>query len=64
MRRVDFQTSFLHVALPEFLKKCFRERILVPAPRRRIGVSADIFGIYDVPYEEGSETGSGRVCRE
>ena len=27
-------------------------------------MSADIFGIYDVPYEKGSETGSGRVCEK
>ena len=31
------------------------EEILVPALRRRIGVSLDIFGNYDAVYKEGSE---------
>ena len=44
---MDFQMYFLHVSLDD-LKNNFREQIWVPALRRRIGVSVDVFGTYDV----------------
>ena len=45
--QLNFQTYFSHVALRD-LKNNFREQIWVPAPRRRIGVSVEVFGTYDV----------------
>ena len=62
LKGMENRFSNVFFVVPRHLKKNkFREQILVPAPRRRIGVSADIFGNYDTVYEEGSEYTKSKI---
>ena len=56
MESVNFQMYFWHVALRDVKKKKNFVSKFWPQHRgTELGVSADIFGNYDVVYREGSE---------
>ena len=49
---IPFLNAFSENCVSRFFKKSFNIAIWPKTPRRRIGASADIFGIYDVVYGE------------